>query len=389
MGGTNPNGPVIHVSTMGNLGNQMMQYMAAVALAGRAGACRFSNVSLPLWSVAHPWIEGDFPHTEIVTAPVLDMERLARALSVGQLQRVDIRTYGQRIENFPAVETCRALFCHQGPAYAGAADDELLCNIRQGDILDARHPDYVLIPADFYADLVEETGLRPVFMGQLEETPYLAHLRARFPHARFLPSRGPAADFERIRQSRYIVPSVSTFSWLAAWLSEAARIFLPVLGLFHPRQVRSVALLPLDDARFRCYLFPVHYAVPVAHSVTAHAGIRRLWRYMPHERLAAALAPPAPDRPKPLYLDAFDEGFYRATNPDIAKAIDDGHFPSGRTHYDLYGFAEGRAGFPLDRAWYCRAYPVAAIELSQGEYLDADHHWLEIGRARGYRRGDG
>jgi transcriptional regulator with XRE-family HTH domain len=389
MGEASPHGPVIHVSTMGNLGNQMIQYMAAVALAGRAGACRFSNINLPLWSVAHPWIEGDFPLTEIVTAPALDMERLARALSVGQLQRVDIRTYGQRIENFPAVDTCRELFRHQGPAYAGAADDELLCSIRQGDILDARHPDYVLVPADFYADLAEETGLRLVFMGQLDETPYLQYLRQRFPHARFLPSRGPAADFERIRRSRFIVPSISTFAWLAAWLSEAERIFLPVLGLFHPRQVRGVALLPLEDPRYRFYLFPIHYAVPVAEAAAAHASIHRLWRYMPPDVLGALLAHPPPDRPKSLYLEAFDEGFYRATYPDIAKAIDDGHFPNGRAHYDLYGFAEGRAGFPLDRTWYCRTYPIAAIEISQGAYLDADHHWLEIGSARRYRRGDG
>jgi hypothetical protein len=389
MGETNPHGPVIHVSTMGNLANQMMQYMAAVALAGQAGACRFSNINLPLWNVSYNWVGGEFPDTEIVTSPTIDIERLARALTVGQVQRVDIRTYAQRIENFPDLETCRTLFRHQGPAYAGAADNELLCSVRQGDVLDARHPDYVLIPADFYADLAEETGLRLVFMGQLEDSPYMADLRARFPDARFLPSRGPAADFERIRRSRFIVPSISTFAWLAAWLSEAERVFLPVLGLFHPRQVPSVALLPRDDTRFRSYLFPIHYAVPVAQAAAAHASIRRLWRYMPQDALTATLSRPAPERPKPLYLDAFDEGFYRATYPDIAKAVDDGHFPSGRTHYDLYGFTEGRAGLALDRAWYCCAYPISAIEISQGEYLDADHHWLEIGRARGYRRSNG
>jgi hypothetical protein len=374
---------------MGNLANQMMQYLVAASLGARAGHCAFSNVNLPPWGIVHPWVEGDFPHTEIVTDPAPDLDRLARALTVGQLQRVDIRTYGQRIGNFPDMEVCRELFRHQGPAYAGAGPDELLCNIRQGDILDAVHPDYVLIPADFYADLAEETGLRLVFMGQLDDSPYLAQLRARFPQARFLPSRGAAADFERIRRSRYVVPSISTFGWLAAWLSEAERVFQPVLGLMHPLQARSVDLLPLNDPRYRFYLFPIHYAVPVQRFAPAHAALRRLWRYMPAARLEALLARPAPARPKELYLEAFDEAFYRAAHPDIARAIDEGHFPSGRTHYELYGFDEGRAGFALDRAWYCREYPIAAVELSQGEYADADHHWLEIGRARGYRQAGG
>jgi hypothetical protein len=52
------------------------------------------------------------------------------------------------------------------------------------------------------------------------------------------------------------------------------------------------------------------------------------------------------------------------------------------------GFDEGRTGFALDRAWYCRTYPIAAVEIAQGEYWDADHHYLEAGRDRGYRRGE-
>ena len=384
------NAPVVHVSTMGNLANQMMQYLVAASLGARAGHCAFSNVNLPPWGIVHPWVEGDFPHTEIVTDPAPDLDRLARALTVGQLQRVDIRTYGQRIGNFPDMEVCRELFRHQGPAYAGAGPDELLCNIRQGDILDAVHPDYVLIPADFYADLAEETGLRLVFMGQLDDSPYLAQLRARFPQARFLPSRGAAADFERIRRSRYVVPSISTFGWLAAWLSEAERVFQPVLGAYAPvagAQRGSVAAERPRATASICFrsITRCRYSVsrPRMPRCGAYGAIcrRRGWRPCWHGRRR-------PGRRNCIWR--------RSTKPStgrrirtIARAIDEGHFPSGRTHYELYGFDEGRAGFALDRAWYCREYPIAAVELSQGEYADADHHWLEIGRARAYRQAGG
>lgn len=41
-------------------------------------------------------------------------------------------------------------------------------------------------------------------------------------------------------------------------------------------------------------------------------------------------------------LDGFEEGFYRDTYPDIARAIDEGRFESGRQHFDRHGRREGR-----------------------------------------------
>jgi hypothetical protein len=381
--------PVIHISTMGNLGNQMIQYAIARALAARIGQVRFSNVNLPPFGILHPVIGGDFPATETVTANTVELDRLARALAGGAIQRVDIRTYGQRMENFLPAQAYDSIFPQPTSAPDSAGPGELLCNIRQGDILDGRHPDYVLISPDFYATLADQTGLRPVFMGQLEDSPYLHTLRTRFPQARFLPSLGAGADFARIRAARHIVPAISTFSWLAAWLSEADRIYLPVLGLLNPAQNRAVNLLPLDDPRYRFFQFPIAHGSPVAHHADSHAALRGLWRQMPPHKLDALLRRTPPPRQKSLYIQTFDEAFYRAAHPDIAQAIADGNLPDGRHHYERTGFDEGRVCFALDRAWYCRTYPIAAVEIAQGEYWDADHHYLETGRDRGYRRSAG
>jgi hypothetical protein len=387
-------GPVLHISPMGNLANHAIQFMAAMALAARlppnAGTIRYSAVGLPLFGIHHPPIGAGGEATEIVTASIVPLDRLARALTEKTLRRVDLRTYAQRMENFLPPEAYRPILRPAGPAglaWAGTGPEELLCNIRQGDILDGHHPDYVLLPIEFYADLIAETGLSPVFMGQLEDSPYLRALRARLPTARFLSSRGPAADFARILHARNIVPAISTFSWLAAWLSHAQRVFFPVLGLFNPAQNRAVDLLPLDDSRYRFYHFPIHYASGVEHFAASHAALRGLWRHLPATRLRALLARTPPPRDKALYLEQFDEAFYRAAYPDIAAAIAAGHLPHGRHHYETCGFDEGRAGFALDRAWYCAAYPIAALEIAQGHAQDPDHHWLELGRARAYTRG--
>ena len=319
----------------------------------------------------------------VATEPALDLENLSAALRDGAADCVDVRTYAQRMDNFLPHGAYRDLF--GGPSAAGAGAGELLCNIRQGDVLDARHPDYVLVPIDFYAELVEHTGLRPVFMGQLEPTPYMDALRARFPQARYLPSQGAVADFAVIRGARNIVPAVSTFSWLAAWLSEAERVFMPVLGLFHPLQSRSTNLLPLDDPRFRFTLFPHHYAVPVGHFADAHASIRGLWRAMPAGRLRALLTRNrhAPDAD--AHFAAFDEDFYLRRYADVAAAVAGRHLPSGAHHYRHFGFREGREPCAVDRAWYCQTYPIAAVELGQGDALDPVDHWITLGRERGYR----
>ncbi len=378
--------PVVHVSQMGNLANQMIQYMVALSLASRVGRCVISNVGLNDWKIVHPPVEDESGRTEVVTDPAPDLDLLAEKLRDGSLQRVDLRTYGQRMENFLAADAYRNVFVHDGPEVAGAGADELLCNIRQGDILDGHHPDYVLIPADFYEELAQTTGLRLVFCGQLEDTPYTAELQRRFPDARFLPSRGAMADFERIRRSVNVVPSVSTFAWLAAWLSDAKHIFLPVLGLLHPLQSQSTNLLPLGDSRYRFFLFPYHYAVPVQQFAAAHASLRGLWRQMHHARIAEMLRAARQVRDKAQYLHHFEEEFYLSAYPDIAAAVHDGHLPNGRHHYEHYGFDEGREAFFIDKSWYCQTYPAAAVELSQGDFPDVHQQWLEVGLMRGYRR---
>ena len=58
--------------------------------------------------------------------------------------------------------------------------------------------------------------------------------------------------------------------------------------------------------------------------------------------------------------------------------------PTGLYHYIMFGFAENRDPFALDRGWYTRTYPLAAIEIGRGEYIDAFHHYIEIGHQRGY-----
>jgi hypothetical protein len=116
------------------------------------------------------------------------------------------------------------------------------------------------LPLAFYHRLVRETGLRPVFVGQVQDNWYTRALREQFPGARYL-SGGVVEDFQTMRGARNVVVAVSSFSWLAAWLSDRAQaIHLPAAGLFNPAQRDDIDLLRPGDPRWQVHRFaPGHF----------------------------------------------------------------------------------------------------------------------------------
>ena len=60
-------------------------------------------------------------------------------------------------------------------------------------------------------------------------------------------SQSVLKDFEFIRRASKVVLSMSTFSWWAAWLSDATRIYFPEIGLFHPTLPKEGRYLEVDD----------------------------------------------------------------------------------------------------------------------------------------------
>ncbi|MEJ0015740.1 MAG: class I SAM-dependent methyltransferase [Acetobacteraceae bacterium] len=95
--------------------------------------------------------------------------------------------------------------------------------------------------------------------------------------------------------------------------------------------------------------------------------------------------PADPVRQLDAMLELFDEAFYVGSNSDVAVGVRAGWLSSGRDHYARYGFKERRAPFALDATWYPAQYPLAAMEVACGDYGDYTHHYVAVGKARGYR----
>jgi hypothetical protein len=378
---------------MGGFANRMIQLLAAYGIKRACPSAEISHPALSDWSI----------HSENSEAPLgrsvgfgdhrhrLDVEGMASCLARGVIDTVVIDSYAQHFDNFPDVALARGLFVTPSSLdhVQGFGPDRLVISVRGGEILDGRHPDYILLPPTFYEMVIAEAGLKPVFFGQIEDNAYCLALRARFPRAEFVAGQGVMHDFAVLRRSCHIVPSISTFSWLAAWLSEAQTVHLPVAGLFNPRQARMHYLLPLDDARYRFYLFPLAYSVDIAKYPQHFAAMQRALDGTPRQvsagRLRAIMdSTPLVKRRIDAFLKFYDEDYYASSQGDIGAAVREGLLPSALHHYLEHGFAEERPCFRLDPFHYSTRYPLAAAEVANGEYLDFWHHFVEIGHLRGY-----
>jgi hypothetical protein len=249
--------PTIQIIRIGNLGNQMFQYMFAPSLQMRVPGSVVFGYKLDQFRAFSP------DHTEIkgvikkLTGHDVDIDRIAYMLNAGIIDGVKCAGFFNRMNYYDTHrDIFAAMFNSSVSEFEVFGEKHLVINIRAGEIMRNVHPDYTPLPFHFYAKLIEDTGLEPVFMGQIDGSDYVNRLRAKFPSATFLESQGPEKDFETLRRSKNIVVAVSTFSWLAAWFSEAENIYFPISGFFNPQQRPDIDLLPVNDPRYHFYKFP-------------------------------------------------------------------------------------------------------------------------------------
>jgi hypothetical protein len=189
---------------------------------------------------------------------LIDLNKLVSFLNESDDRAIDLYALAMRLEYYPPHDFVSSLFqpdrLNNAPIFG---PEYLVINVRGAEILGDFHVDYMPTPIFFLRELVFSTGLSPVFVGQLGNDTYSQKIRHVFPEARFLPSTSVAVDFEIIRRASNLVISVSSFSWLGGWLSNAKTIHMPLLGLLNPLQRPDVDLIPRGDKRYRIYEFPV------------------------------------------------------------------------------------------------------------------------------------
>ncbi len=383
---------VVHITPRGNFGNRALQYLAALGIQRHAPQVRITNLMLPEIGLDAP-APAPPPKNSVGTGIdgfQLDVAGLADCLTRLVVASVHLEGYPFNLQNYPPRDVARGLI----PVLAGGDDavgfrrHELVCSVRGAEVLHNVHPDYLPLPPGYYRQLRERSGLELVFFGQIGDDPYSATLRAAFPRARFVGGLSPAHDFEVLRRSVNLAPSISTFAWLAAWLSHAERIYLPVGGIFSPVQLPMMGFLPVDDPVFAYTLLPYAKGVDLydkpARFFFVQEVVETSLRAVTVEEVrglcsrAAALIGPRP------LLSGFDPEFYAAANEDVGSALNQG-LRSALHHYLHAGFREGRMPFAFDPSYYASFYPDAAMAIAAGHYTGPLQHYLAVGRGLGYR----
>jgi len=376
----------------GNPGNILPIYLTALKMQSVLGFGTISNVRIPLFDIDLPNFDlgtppgglHDFFHPSGRRHGLLPFNGLKKAILSSDSRFLSLEGIYQNINNFPTRDELDYEACFPPLALKeGGGEDELVINIRGGEVLQGISDLYPMIPVEFYRFIADKTQKKCIFYGQIDDSPYMDELRQAFPDATYIRSRGVAEDFDFIRKSRHIIPCISTFSWMASWMSNAQRIYFPIAGVLNPAQHYYGMLLPIDDPRYEFYMFPVYEALHVNDYRAYIDPVRNAWRYMSPDSLRYAIR----NRTSNLdsYLTAFDTKDFLELYPDAQDEFNNYGLRGLTNTYMNRWFAEGRLPVRVDRGFYTRTYPQAASDMSEGRYKDETEHFVLCGQYQGYK----
>ena len=251
---------VINIQHQGRTGNKIIQYLVAKSLQAMVPGTAISGLDIPEIDLIASHASVSDRIFSFHAGHEFSLRRIAYLLQTCPIDILNFSVFGARMDHLPSLERSRVLLSHLFQSHSDRiiADDEVLIHIRLNNLLLDQHEDYPLIPLSFYQQICDESGLNPVFIGQIEEDAYSKALKIRFPKGRFLKMSSIKNDLITISSARNVVCSVSTFSWIASWLSRSNMVvYFPVFGFLNPLQRPDIDLLPVNDKRYRFFRFPI------------------------------------------------------------------------------------------------------------------------------------
>lgn len=213
---------MVEVKYIGGLGNRLFQYCLGRIIAERLGF-KLKAAAIPGFPGTHELIEGedfsDGPIQElrgqVVDFPAILAERSAR--------RIVLHGYFQRYEYYqPFKEAIRKRWLvPDGLPVAKRPAGEMVLNIRRGDYIQLGWA----TPFEFYREVLESAGCERLFIVTDEPgDPFFRRFKKYRPEVFH---RSPLEDFSMLLSFDRMVISESTFSWWAAFLSQASEIIVP------------------------------------------------------------------------------------------------------------------------------------------------------------------
>lgn len=238
---------IIRVNHVGRMANHIAQMMFVRTL---QNLCRRSIVvegfDLPDWKLSRSRSDTDRSQVSI-GSHLTRANLIAAMIDHCRPRTIDLDGVILRSANFIGDYSDLFPFECAKPIFAS---NQLVIHLRLGDVAELSHPHYGPLPISYYRYLVDLTGLDPVFIGEIDDSNYCRTLRLMFPQAQFLGGHSAYEDFQMLRMAKNIAIAVSSYSWIASYLSRADSIHVPVAGMIDPRVRPEIDLLPIANQRY-------------------------------------------------------------------------------------------------------------------------------------------
>lgn len=379
----------ILINPLGNVANRILQFLVAKKIQQNTKNSTIKNITIPEFGLDQR--DSSYVHNQACAVGMedifynLDVNGISKNIDNGNIDTFILGSFSFHIDSFPSRKFCKNLIkCDE--SIQGFGDDVILINMRGGEVFHNVHGGYIVLPPEYYKHVIENSGLKPVFYGQIEENSYIKNLKEIFPDALFISGKDPVYDFNVIRNSKNIAMCVSTFSWLACYLSNAKKIYMPLGGIFSICQNYNQNLVPLDEKEYEFIMLPWSWS--------ENLFSNEEYFFKKQKSMGLAIQPVQRkkilsirnrliSKSKKIKITGFDEEFYLSEYEDVAKDIPR-IYPSAIHHYMNFGFHEKRKICKFDEQFYATEYPDAAIACSMGDYDSLFDHYQEYGIIHGY-----
>lgn len=378
---------------VGNIGNCILQYFISLRLEQHLGQLDLVTHNDYVWNTISGWeLPISFEPQSLINPYSIrrdftTISQKASAFLISGCNSISIETCSIGFDEFPEISCGRSSIPRFSiPDYLLPNDEEILINIRGGNILAGIHRDYVTPPASYYKHVINKSGKKPYFFGQIGNDAYSDHLRNSFPLARFERGMSPSIDFEILRRAKFLVVAPSTFSLIATWLSEAEQIFFPVIGGFNPFQRPDSSNLPFDDPRYDFTLFPYFLMEKIENALPRLEKGLSGFEDVTHSALKDRISGTETTSPTiDQALKVFDSSFYENNYSDVITAVQSGKVKNPTEHYIRRGFRRNRQPCKFDNIFYANSYTDATKLVGHGYYRTLLDHFIIEGFYLGYK----
>lgn len=217
---------MIVVNYLGQLGNNLFQYAFGRILAEELNYKMFCN-PIPGFSNAVSPIPGRihlFPE-EIISGHIVDIPSLTTGRNSDQ--KIVLNGFFQRYEYYKNHKDKIKKWFELERKDIGQTENDIIMHIRLGDNVSSfEKGNPFTMPVEYYQKALENSNFNKLYI--CTDSPDHDFIKEFSKYNPIITAQSAINDFKILRSFNKIVMSQSTFSWWAAWLSEAVEIYTPV-----------------------------------------------------------------------------------------------------------------------------------------------------------------